>query len=318
MFKRTFLATAMGAALLLGTAFSANALVITAGDYKIEFSNYDMGTIGYGSNQGVACNTVSSCNTTAAAPAVGTAFDTAGVVSISVITRLSDNEDVFTRGTSSTWTYIAEGVTKTITTGAFLTGFFGGLDDHYVEIEGSTTTARAVGGFFNVYSNSTKYLPGPGPTGAGVDLDAEMYPLINTSNLFLGGVFAPGAIVGDLVSTYTNKYAGNTFAGNGSGYLDFTGGAALELFNTNSIDNLIGGKADAKLSVTYYEAPMANSPGQAKQPGDYGWDAVSTGQIDGAVGEVPEPGSIALISLAMLGMGAVTRRRNKQSDGKKG
>ena len=59
MFKRTFLATAVGTALLMGAAVSANALTITAGNYKITLDNYDSGTTGYDTAiPGAVCSSV--------------------------------------------------------------------------------------------------------------------------------------------------------------------------------------------------------------------------------------------------------------------
>ena len=68
---------------------------------------------------------------------------------------------------------------------------------------------------------------------------------------------------------------------------------------------------DAFMTVTYDDANEIAS--------SLGWQVKSTAQVSGViVTDVPEPGSLALISLAMLGLGAVARRRNKQAENNQG
>ncbi|NMM89825.1 hypothetical protein B2J88_36740 [Rhodococcus sp. SRB_17] len=298
MFKRTFLAAAVGAALLIGPVVSANAIELTAGNYKITFDNYDSGTLGYGDTAGVKCTTVAGCNAAAARPAPGTTSDTAGILSIAAIENLSTGQTEYVRGTSSTL--------GGITFGPYLTGVFGGLNDYFVEVGtlgGSPTTlANSVGGFFRIYSNATDYNPTLGPTGAGVSLDAGTYPGITGGSLLLGGVFAGGAVIaGDSTTSYTSLFNNASVAGNGQGFLDFTSGSALGFFDTNSLTNRNGGTNDAFLTVAYDDVNGVAS--------SLGWTVKSVAQV---TGQIPEPGSIALLSMALFGLGAVTRRRNKQ------
>lgn len=301
MFKRTLLAAAAGAAMLLGPVVSANALEITSGNYKITFDNFDTGTVGYGNTSGIKCTTVASCDAVLGiAPARGTTGDTAGILSVASISNLANGQTQYIRGTASTL--------GGITVGPYLTGIFGGLNDYFVEVGvlGGTaqTLVNSVGGTFSIFSNTSDWNPNLGPTGAGVNLDTGTYAGISGGSLLLTGAFAAGAVRnGDLVSSYTSRYDNGSISGNGSGFLDFTGGSALAFFDTNSLTNTNGGKNDAFMTVTYDDANGAAS--------SLGWTVKSVAQVSGNV--VPEPGSLALISLAMLGMGVVSRRKsNKQ------
>lgn len=289
---------------------SAHALALTSGNYKISFDNYDSGTTGYGNTPGVKCTTVSGVGTgcdhvvgISKAPgsfgSVNTSADTMGILSVSSIQNVTTGVDEFIRGTSST--------IGGVMFGPFLTGIFGNLMDTNVEVGtlfGTTfTDIRSVGGTFSLWSNAANYNPVHGPAvSAGVDLNLPKYTGINPGGvLFLSGNFAAGgAVAGDLTSTYSSNYNNSSISGNGFGALDYTGGAALSFFNTNSFTNVNGGLNDAYLTASFN--PSAAAPN---------WSVISTGQVIGAL-QVPEPGSLLLASLALLGMGAVTRRAMKR------
>ena len=306
MFKRTLSALAVGAALVAASMSPAQALEITAGNYKIIFDNWDVGTVGYGDTSGVKCTTVAECN---AVPGLidarGTTSDSAGILSVASIQNLSNASIEYTRGTASTLNGLA--------VGPYLTGVFSGLDDYFVEVlagvTGANTTALATGGTFSIFSNASNWNPGLGPVGLGVDLDALQYPSISGGSLFLSGNFATGAVLtGNNTASYITTYNNGTIGGNGRAFLDFTGGSALDSFDTNGTANVNGGVNDASLSVTFDRPDLIN----VANPGN--WDVISSGQILGNVQNVPEPGSLALMSLALLGLGAMTKRqRNKKN-----
>ena len=292
MLKSKLATAAAALALSFGAIGSAQAMGITAGDFKFTIDNYDSGTTGYG-NAAVAClNSVAACDAAAGSKAPGsvgsvyTSADTMGIFSIGLITKISDGSVMFTKGVDG-----------------YLTGVFGGLQDHSAGtacgLGGCSTTTFSSGGTWALFLNAVDYDPTLGPSvAAGKDLNALLYPGISGGTLWLSGVFGAGVSSADPTATYMSDFNSSSFAGQGKAFLDITGGSMMGKFNTDQEIDPNNNKHDLAMDITFKRSAQATANG---------WTVVSAGQITGNA--VPEPGTMALAGLALLGAGLASRRR---------
>ncbi|HRO53886.1 MAG TPA: PEP-CTERM sorting domain-containing protein [Alicycliphilus sp.] len=290
MLKSKLATAAAALALSFGAIGSAQAVAIFSGAYKISLDNWDSGTTGYAG----ACSSVATCDTAAGiinAPgsvgSVNTSADTMGIFSVSLITKINPDgteTNVFTKGGAQ----------------GYLTGVFGNLQDWSVTPFGPVTVANSTGGTWSLYQNSTDWNPSLGPdvVAGSKDLNADMYPGITGGSLYLSGVFVSGVLAGDNTTTYSSTY-NQTISGVGSGYMNITGGSAEAQYSTKGLKDQNGVMRDMYMTTSFDDAD-----GKAKE---LGWTVNSTAQIKGNA--VPEPGTMALAGLALLGAGLASRRR---------
>lgn len=285
MLKSKLATAAAALALSFGAIGSAQAVAIFAGPYKISLDNWDSGTTGYTRN----CTGYLDCDAAAGNKAPGSvgssnsSADTMGIFSVSVIIKINADgteTNVFTKGGAN----------------GYLTGVFGNLRDWSVTGYGPLTVANSEGGTWSLYQNSTDWNPSYGPNfSPTTDLNADLYAGITSGSLFLSGKFVSGVIAGDTTTTYSSTY-NQTISGTGAGYMDITGGSAELLYSTKGLKDANGVMRDMYMTTSFDTVRVGN-----------GWTVNSTAQIKGNA--VPEPGTMALAGLALLGAGLASRRR---------
>lgn len=224
--------------------------------------------------------------------------DSWGIFDVSSIVRADNGATLWTRGIA----------------GEYLTGYFHHEVDHYVKhvFDDPVTSApvweiRGIEGYIDVFLDTVDDFA-TGNTGPSArngfgyygDSDAYGYPGSaaddgSEGSSFLRLKMSPGVIAGDASSTFYSLFApGASFSSSGRAYMDIIGGDYAGMFDYNTETDPNGTYHDFFLEYTA-------SPNQT-------WTVTNTGA---AFASTPEPTSMFLFGMGMLGLVATRIRKKK-------
>lgn len=130
---------------------------------------------------------------------------------------------------------------------------------------------------------------------------------------FVDGMGNP--ISGQLFSNINGTVTSPTFGSNGVGFLDATGGLAMNYVDSHTQDDGMGGFADFTINSSFLEQIFGGCGSTPSTDLDNvcAFPIQGTGNLIGKSVQVPEPGEIGLLGLGLGALGLMLRRRRKEA-----